>query len=155
MSVAAVYEALAAIEQRLLSPVEPGSMDHSRGFDPELKMLTVYRYGQIEGFDVYRTEPLFGEDPTNPGGTTTGKRWAAPKLGCYVLREEELKTDKDGKVVLSNIRTLTDIKIAEPDPSYFETSLPNGYTRGIPEDYRNALINRMNAVKAIGEQKPR
>jgi hypothetical protein len=104
--------------------------------------------GQIEGFDVNHTEPRFGEDPSNPRGTTTEKRWAALKLGCFVLRDEELTTDKDGKFVLSNIRTLTDIKIGEPDPSYFETSLPNGYTRGTPEDYRDALINRIKAQRA-------
>jgi hypothetical protein len=152
--------------------------------DPELKMLIVYPYdepvywnggnryvedrhltwgpncegtpdGQIEGFDVNRTEPKFGEDPTNPGGTTTEKRWAAPRLGCFVLRDEELTTDRDGKFVLSNIRTLTDVKIGEPDPSYFDTSLPKGYSEVLPDDWQDAYINRVKAVKAIGKQKPR
>jgi hypothetical protein len=111
--------------------------------------------GQIDGFYVNRTEPLFGEDPSKSGGTTTDKRWAAPKLGCFVLREERVKTDKDGEFVMSNIRTLTDIKIDEPDPSYFDTSLPEGYTRATPEAWVDAYINRMKAVKAIGEQQPR
>jgi hypothetical protein len=116
------------------------------GIDPEFKMLVVYQYhqpfylnagdwyvegdhlidcdgtldGQIDGFDVYRTEPE-NEDPSNPGRTFTWKRWAAPRLGCYILREERLETDKHGKFVSSNIRTLTDVKIGEPDPSYFDT----------------------------------
>jgi hypothetical protein len=153
------------------------------GIDPELKMLVVYPYhepvylngrnyyveddhltwgsscegtpdGQIEGFDVYRTEPL-SEDSANPGGTTTWKRWAAPRLGCFILREERVKTDKDGKFVSSNIRTLTDVKIGEPDPSYFDTSLPKGYSQVLPDDWKDAYVNRMKAVKAIGEQQPR
>jgi hypothetical protein len=111
--------------------------------------------GQIEGFDVYRTEPLVGEDPTNPGGTTKKKHWAAPKLGCYMLRDEEVETDKHGKFVWSNIRALTDIKIGEPDPSYFDTSLPKGYSEVLPDDWEDAYASRMKAVKAIGEQQPR
>jgi hypothetical protein len=110
--------------------------------------------GQIDGFYVNRTEPLT-EDPSNPERTTTWKRWAAPKLGCYILRDEEVTTDKEGKFVWSNIRTLTDIKIGEPDPSCFDTSLPEGYTRATPEAWQDAYINRMKAVKAIGEQQPR
>jgi hypothetical protein len=154
------------------------------GIDPELKTLVAFPYfelaylnggtyyveehhltwgpncegtpdGQIDGFYVNRTEPLFVEDPNNPGGTTKEKRWAAPQLGCFILREERVKTDKDGKFVMSNIRTLTDIKIGEPDPSYFDTSLPEGYTRATPEAWVDAYINRMKAVKAIGEQQPR
>src|SRR6185369_335198 len=108
--------------------------------------------GQIEGFDVYRTEPRWADDPNNPGGLTTERRWAAPKLGCYVLRSERLMTDKDGKLVRSNIFTLTEIKIGEPDPSYFDTSLPNGYTRVAPGDYQDALVSR---AKATREQQPR
>jgi hypothetical protein len=64
-------------------------------------------------------------------------------LGCYVLREERVKTDKDGKFVLSNIRTLTDIKIGEPDPSYLDTSLPEGYTRATPEAWADAYTVRL------------
>jgi hypothetical protein len=152
--------------------------------DPEFKMLIVYPYyepvylnggnsyvedghltwgpncegtpdGQIEGFDVYRTEPLFGEDASNPGGSTTEKRWAAPRLGCYVLRDEELKTDRDGNFVWSNTHTLTDVKIGEPDPSYFDTSLPEGYTQVTPEEWKDTYINRMRAMQAIREHQQR
>jgi hypothetical protein len=150
------------------------------GIDPEFKMLVVYQYhqpfylnggdwyvegdhltncegtpdGQIDGFYVNRTEPLV-EDPSSPGRTITWKRWAAPKLGCFILREERLVTDKHGVFVSSNIRTLTDVRIGEPDPSYFETSLPNGYGRATPEAWADAYINHMKAVKAIGEQQQR
>ena len=51
------------------------------------------------------------------GPITTEKRWAAPKIGCFILREELLETDKHGKFVLSNIRTLMDVRIGEHDPS--------------------------------------
>jgi hypothetical protein len=52
MSVAAVYEALAAIEQRLLSPVEPGSMDHSqvgklRDVADDLVLQTIETYAKV------------------------------------------------------------------------------------------------------------
>jgi hypothetical protein len=152
--------------------------------DPELKMLTVDLYyepvyvngadwyvedghatagsncqgtpdGQIEGFDVYRTEHLVGENPSNPGETTTEKRWAAPKLGCYVLRDEELTKDKDGKFVGLILRALSNIVIGEPDPSYFDTSLPKGYSQVLTDDWKDAYVNRMKAVRAIREQPPR
>jgi hypothetical protein len=130
--------------------------------DPETKMRVTYRYyepvslnancqgtpdGQIEGFDVYRTEPVFEKDPATPGGTTTEKRWAAPKLGCFVLRDEDLTTDKDGKLVRLVLRTLSNIVIGEPDPSYFDTSLPKGYSEFLPDDWEDAYINRMKAGK--------
>jgi hypothetical protein len=147
------------------------------GIDPVLKMLGVYQYhqpfylnagdwyvegdhltncdgtpdDQVEGFDVYRTEPET-EDPSNPGRTFTWKRWAAPRLGCFILREERLETDKHGKFVSSNIRTLTDVKIGEPDPSYFDTSLPEGYARATPEAWADGYINRMKEQRAEQEQ---
>jgi hypothetical protein len=63
-----------------------------------------------------------------------------------------LETDKHGKFVSSNIRTLTDVKIGEPDPSYFDTSLPEGYKQGTPDDWMDAYIKRMNAQRAKQDQ---
>jgi hypothetical protein len=60
-----------------------------------------------------------------------------------------LTTDRDGNFVWSNTRTLTDVKIGEPDPSYFDTSLPEGYTQVTPEEWKDAYINRMRAMQAI------
>jgi hypothetical protein len=149
--------------------------------DPELKMLVVYPYdepaylnggnyyleddhltwgpncegtpdGQIEGFYVN----LMVRSGTATGkGTTVTKSWAAPKLGCYVFRREETITDASGTVIMTFLQTLSSIKVGEPDPSYFDTSLPKGYSEVLPEDWMDAYINRMKAVKAIGEQQPR
>jgi hypothetical protein len=98
---------------------------------------------QIEGFDVNRFQHPIGKSPS--GGTNTVTTWAAPKLGCYILRKEEVETDMDGKIALSFVHTLSNIKIGEPDPSYFDTSLPEGYTEGKFEDYRGAKVNLRKA----------
>ena len=132
--------------------------------DPAVKMLIVHPYyedrsltagatcqgtpdGQIEGFDVNLMQSPMN-DSRYPGGTVTWKQWAAPKLGCYVLRSEILTTDKDGKFVSLHVDTLSEIKIGEPDASYFDTSLPEGYTQGKPEDYKGAIVNHIKAQRA-------
>ena len=74
--------------------------------------------------------------------------WAAPKLGCYVLRDEHLRIDKDGKFVWSNLRTLTEIKTGELDPSYFDMSLPEGYKQVTPEEWQDAYVKRIEAQRA-------
>jgi hypothetical protein len=98
--------------------------------------------GQIEGLDVDLRESLGSAEP---GNTLKLKVWLAPKLGCFAIREERHVTDKDGKFVRLMVHTLTNIEIGEPDPSYFDTSLPEGYTDTKPEDYRGALVNLKKA----------
>lgn len=135
--------------------------------DPAAKMLIVHPYhedgsltagancegtsdGRIEGFDLHLFElPL---EHTSDGETITPKRWAAPKLGCYILRAESLWTDKDGKFVRLIVSTLSEIKIGEPDPSYFDVSLPEGYTQGKPEDYKGVIVNGQKALRALQPQ---
>jgi len=101
--------------------------------------------GKIEGFDVNRFNHPTGKSPS--GGNNTVVTWAAPKLGCYILRKEETETDMDGKVAMTFVHTLSNIKIGEPDPTYFDISLPEGYTEGKSEDYRGAKVNLRNAVR--------
>jgi hypothetical protein len=100
--------------------------------------------GQIEGFEVnVKVHPVNSNE-----GATTWKRWAAPKLGCYILRDEETVTDKEGKLVRHTITTLSNIVIGEPDPSYFDTSLLEGYVDAKPEDYKGAVANHIKAQTA-------
>jgi hypothetical protein len=102
--------------------------------------------GQIEGFDVNLSQPSV--ESSEAGRTITWKRWAAPKLGCYVLRDERLTTDKDGKFVSSNLRTISNIVIGEADPSYFDVSLPEGYRQVTPEEWMDAYVDRAKAERA-------
>jgi hypothetical protein len=98
--------------------------------------------GQIEGFDVNFKQLA---DMKSGLETIATQQWAAPKLGCYVLRQESHWTDADGKFVRSIVRTLSAIQVGEPDPSYFDTSLPEGYTDGTPQDYEGAIVNHKRA----------
>jgi hypothetical protein len=97
--------------------------------------------GQIEGFDVNVKDFPFA--PSDNGDTRVRRRWFAPKLGCFVLRDEEKATDKTGKVIFTAITTVSNIVIGEPDPSYFDTSLPEGYVDAKPEDWKGAVVNRL------------
>ena len=72
----------------------------------------------------------------------------ARRLGCYVLRDEHFRIDKDGKFVWSNTRTLTEIKPGELDPSYFDMSLPEGYKQVTPEEWYDAYVRRIEAQRA-------
>jgi hypothetical protein len=98
--------------------------------------------GQIEGFDVTLIDTPMGNRGANK---IIRKLWAAPKLGCFVIREERQETDLNGKLVRSTVHTLTNIVIGEPDPSYFDTSLPEGFSETKPEDYKGAVVNHKNA----------
>jgi hypothetical protein len=89
--------------------------------------------GQIEGLDVNLQE---ASGDAEQGNILKRKVWLAPKLGCFAIREERHVTDKSGKFVRLMVHTLTNIEIGEPDPSYFDTSLPEGFTDTKPEDYR-------------------
>jgi hypothetical protein len=99
--------------------------------------------GQIEGFDVTLSESHVADVPS--GEKETWKAWAAPKLGCFILREQRSTADKDGKFVQLTVVTLTNIVIGEPDPSYFDTSLPEGFVEAKPEDYKGAIVNHNKA----------
>jgi hypothetical protein len=98
--------------------------------------------GQIEGFDVTLKQRSLNNGNSNIG---TQKLWAAPKLGCFLLREERSETDKDGNFVRLTVHTLTNIVIGEPDFSYFDVSLPEGYVDAKPEDYKGAIVNHVRA----------
>jgi hypothetical protein len=136
--------------------------------DPAAKMLVIHVYheqfaksmtsgghcegtpdGQIEGFDVNLKEiPI---NPDSNGHIHKWKEWAAPKLGCFVLRQERLENDKDGKFVKLIVHTITNVVIGEPDRSYFDTSLPEGFVEAKPEDYKGAIVNH---DKAQQQQQP-
>jgi hypothetical protein len=125
--------------------------------DTETKMLVDYEYeditrsltagahcegtpdGQIEGFYVN----LIVQHGTGigKGGTSVTKSWAAPKLGCYILRREETVTDANGTVLMTFEHTLSSIKLGEPDQAYFDASLPEGYTAGKQVDLEGAKAN--------------
>lgn len=60
--------------------------------------------GQIEGFDV-----IFHEDPVEKqpdGEIITNKNWSAPKLGCYVLKNEKVSMH-EGQLMFDVTRAIT------------------------------------------------
>jgi len=97
---------------------------------------------KIEGLDTYLKET------TGTSGKNTSERkiWLAPKLGCFVIREEQRTIDKDGKLVRFLVHSLTNIEVGEPDPAYFDTSLADGYTDTKLEDYKGTLVNHQKAT---------
>jgi hypothetical protein len=75
--------------------------------------------GKIEDFDVVFTqEPL---QTLQDGEEITHKRWAAPKLGCFSLKEERMSMH-EGSLMYDQTRTMTNIKLGDPDPWYFDES---------------------------------
>jgi hypothetical protein len=73
--------------------------------------------GQIEGFDVVTTHK-----PTQykPDGEIINKQnWFAPKLGCFALKEERISMH-EGSMMFTSTRQMSNIKIGEPDPWFFD-----------------------------------
>jgi hypothetical protein len=79
--------------------------------------------GQIEGFDVVRNQdPLIA---LPDGEQVTETRWSAPKLGCFTVREEKVSMH-EGQMMFDITRSVTNIRLGEPDSWYF--AAPTGYT---------------------------
>jgi hypothetical protein len=72
--------------------------------------------GQIEGFDV-----VYNQSPTqtlSDGEIIVLKTWAAPKLGCFVIKWDRVATH-EGQLMAHLVRTVSNIELGEPDPWYF------------------------------------
>lgn len=93
--------------------------------------------GKIEGFDV-----VFFQTPVEPlsdGEILTDKSWAAPKLGCFVLKNEKIDMH-EGQLMFHSIKLLSNLTLGEPDPWYFSDA-PTYKTRAADE-WKDELIRR-------------
>jgi hypothetical protein len=99
--------------------------------------------GQIEGFDVVLHEDTVQKQ--GDGEIITNKTWSAPKLGCYVLKNE-IVSQHDGWVKFDITRSVTHIRVGEPDPWYFAE--PAGLTERTPEEWKDELVRRTPVVVA-------
>jgi hypothetical protein len=86
--------------------------------------------GQIEGFDVVRNQDPLINLPD--GEEVTETRWSASKLGCFTLREEKISMH-EGQMMFDVTRSVTNIKLGEPDAWYF--AVPTGYTTRTGHDW--------------------
>lgn len=88
--------------------------------------------GQVSGYDV-----VYSEIPTPITGSTeviTEKLWSAPKLGCFTLKRERIDIH-EGQLMYDITDLVHDIKVGEPDGSYFETLSSAGYTEVTHEEW--------------------
>ncbi len=120
-----VYDA-PNMTKNFYDPVTQSVVNHPFNTDQALKkggLCEGVPDGQIEGFEVVREEAAVETLPD--GEIITKKSWNAPKLGCYTLKFETVSLH-EGQTMFDITRSLTHIRIGEPDPWFFE--VPVGYT---------------------------
>jgi hypothetical protein len=89
--------------------------------------------GQIQGFDV-----TYKEEVANPGSyagtnfSNVRKKWLAPKLGCYAIKNE-LVHFHGSNAVEDSVKELANIRLGEPDPQYF--AVPANYATRTKEAF--------------------
>ena len=120
-----------------------GAIEHAVQYRPQYT-CPGSAAGEILGFDVQlsqKTEDLIPSPGPDPHRMTT-KAWAAPSLGCFVLREEEL-TERltAGAWVMDKSVVIQAVKAAYgPVDNYFE--IPANYSEMATGDAL-ALLHRM------------
>jgi hypothetical protein len=93
--------------------------------------------GQIEGFDVVLTQRNVTIGGNGEEGTE--KYWAAPKLGCFVLKKQMVSVREEQRRY-DNVCLLTNIQVGEPDPSYFELDSAKDYTSRTDDEWMELAI---------------
>jgi hypothetical protein len=92
--------------------------------------------GQIEGFDVVLSQQRVTRADGEEG---TEKYWAAPKLGCFVLKMQ-MTSMHEGQPRYDYIRLLINIQVGEPGPSYFEMESTKDFASRSDEEWMDLAV---------------